>query len=571
MDRSILYTQEQGRSTDLLFAQRATMIAIGKLAKAMLGSQTMVEGLLTAPTVPASMSVQVGPGQIYSMEPVDASAYGILPADTADTILKQGLLMTATQLSCPAPTTAGYSINYLIEAIYQDSDTNNVVLPYFNSANPSQPLTGQNNSGTAQPTERQGLVALQVKAGAAATTGTQTTPAADSGYTGLAVVTVANGQTTITSSNIVTVAGVPAISSILNMIQSGAFHTANDTGAANAYVMALSPPITAYAAGMMLNIEGIVATNTGASTLNINGLGTIPITSAAGVLQGGELFAGSGAIFRINAAGNGAELIQTTGGSFPVKAATQPNHAVNYSQIGSLNGFMSIDAAQTLPNSAWGQAIQLYGNATFTSTLPAGGPASGQTGGLMYLYSDSSVVLTIAADANHFIYAPQQGLSSTTNGTTLSLGPGESILLMWRGTEIDVIGGTWMLTNSANASFRSPVTVPNATAANHAVNLGQFSSSLATNGWKKYPDPNSPTGYFIEQWGQATTTTTGVTVTFPITFPNAALDVLLGCANSGSVLATFQSLTSSGMAIQAWTSGNAAQVASSVFYNVKGY
>lgn len=209
MDRSIVYSQEQGRSTDFLFAQRAAMVGLSKLAAAVLGTTTSVNGLACSPTSPASLAVNIAPGEIYSMQDVDATAYGILPADTSDQILKQGISMLQVTLNCAAPTTSGYSINYLIEAIYQDNDTNTVVLPYFNSANPNQPLTGQNNSGQPQPTQRQGQCILVAKPGAAATTGSQTTPAPDAGYTGLWVVTVANGQTGVVSSNISIYPGAP--------------------------------------------------------------------------------------------------------------------------------------------------------------------------------------------------------------------------------------------------------------------------------------------------------------------------------------------------------------------------
>jgi hypothetical protein len=138
-----------------------------------------------------------------------------LPADTADSILKQGIVLGSSTFNLAAPTTSGYSINYLIEAIFQESDTNNVVLPYFNSANPNQPFSGQGNSGAPQPTQRQGLCVLQVKAGAAAVGGTQVTPAADAGYTGLWVITVANGQSTITSANITQLAGAPFLTATL--------------------------------------------------------------------------------------------------------------------------------------------------------------------------------------------------------------------------------------------------------------------------------------------------------------------------------------------------------------------
>ena len=78
-------------------------------------------------------------------------------------------------------------------------DTDSVTLPYYNASNPTQAYSGPNNSGVAQYTTRKGVCLLQVKTGTAATTGTQTTPAPDAGFTGLYAVTVANGQTTITS------------------------------------------------------------------------------------------------------------------------------------------------------------------------------------------------------------------------------------------------------------------------------------------------------------------------------------------------------------------------------------
>lgn len=338
MDRSIVYSQEQGRSTDFLFAQRSSMIGLSKLAESLLGTGTFVAGLAVSPTSPASLSVSVSAGQIYELANIDSTAYGVLTADTTHQILKQGVLLDAVTLACAAPLTNGYSINYLIEAAFSETDTNNVVLPYFNSANPSQPLSGQNNSGAAQATERQGQVTLVAKAGAAATTGTQTTPAADAGYVGLYVVTVAYGQTTITSSNITQVAGAPILSNILTMMQTGSTAFASDTGtAANTYALYLSPAPAALVPGMTVGIESILHTNNGASTLNVNGFGALPIQSAGGVaLQGNELVSTYGALFRLNHAGTAWVLLQTTGGSLPVVAGSKSEHAPNLGQfIGS--------------------------------------------------------------------------------------------------------------------------------------------------------------------------------------------------------------------------------------------
>ena len=377
MDRSIAYTSEQGRSTDFLFAQRATMIGLGKLAKAMLGASTVVEGLSVSPTSPAGLNVLVGSGQIYSLQDVDVTAYGALPADTSDTIVKQGLLMTAQTLATPAPTTTGYSINYLIQATYQDQDTNVVVLPYFNSANPLQPLAGQNNSGVAQPTERQGVCVVAVKAGAAATTGSQTTPAPDPGYTALAVVTVANGQTTVTSSNIVVVAGAPVITNILQMLQSGSAMNAADTGAANAYATTLTPAPAAITPGMLVGIRGIVAANSGASTFNLNGLGALPIQGpGAAALQGGEFVAGGSAILQANAGATAWSLIWTSGAQ-PVAAASHSGQSVNLGQIHNVAPFGASNVGTGATYSATTASFTAPSNGTLlikTSYAWAGAP-----------------------------------------------------------------------------------------------------------------------------------------------------------------------------------------------------
>ncbi|WP_146124064.1 gp53-like domain-containing protein [Burkholderia multivorans] len=88
---------------------------------------------------------------------------------------------------------------------------------------------------------------------------------------------------------------------------------------------------------------------------------------------------------------------------------------------------------------------------------------------------------------------------------------------------------TWSGLNT----FVNPVSVGNATLPGHALNLGQlpgqFPSSLGANGYKKIPDSNSPSGYFIEQWGNGIfptqLTTTG---NFPISFPNQVINFVCG-------------------------------------------
>lgn len=207
MNRATVYAGANPRSQDTLSNARFAMTALSLLAQDLMGQTTQVFGAPVGPTTVPSMSVFVGAGRIYQMAPLEPSAWSSLAADSTP-ILKQGILTsTGITLACPAPLTSGQSINYLIEGQYQENDTNLVTLSYWNAANPSQPFSGAGNNGVAQPTVRAGQLIVQAVAGTAATTGSQTTPAVTSGWTAIAVVTVAQGATTIVSGNITQVAG----------------------------------------------------------------------------------------------------------------------------------------------------------------------------------------------------------------------------------------------------------------------------------------------------------------------------------------------------------------------------
>jgi hypothetical protein len=226
VDRIEVYPQQILTDAEVLQTEKNALVGLGHLARAVLGTGPVVAGLACAPTSPASMSVTVGTGSIYALGTLDSTAYGSLGMDSSQ-IVKQGINSTVQTLACPAPVTTGQSIVYLIEAAYLDNDTNNAVLTYFNSTNPAMPFTGPGNTGSSQPTTRQGLCSIQVVAGTPATTGSQTTPAASSGYTGIYTVTVAYGATTIISGNISTLTAptipytLPALGAIASNFRAG--------------------------------------------------------------------------------------------------------------------------------------------------------------------------------------------------------------------------------------------------------------------------------------------------------------------------------------------------------------
>ena len=221
MDRQIIFPGCIPLDTDLLSAQRNALIGLGYLAQATLGTTTVVDGLNCSATAPASLTVTVGPGSITSLGVIDSAPFGSLPAVNTDPLVKMGITTIPTTFTLTAPGTSGQSINYLVQATLAETDATPVVLPYYNAANPSQPFSGPANNGTSQNTQRLERVQLQLKPSPPANSGTQVTPAVDSDWVGLYVITMNYGQTQVTSSSIAVYPGAPFISFKLNTLTPG--------------------------------------------------------------------------------------------------------------------------------------------------------------------------------------------------------------------------------------------------------------------------------------------------------------------------------------------------------------
>ena len=326
------------------------------------------------------------------------------------------------------------------------------------------------------------------------------------------------------------------------------YNVSLDSGVVNALAVTLNPPLAAYVPGMLLSIESIIATNTGTATVSVNGLAAIPITSAFGALQGGELFAGKGAILRINAAGTGAELIQTTGGTLPVKTATAAGQAVNlgqsdtrYVRSGGDGSAPMIDIAAggTITIAQASNILQISGNATLPT--PVG------NAGVTIVIRNENVVSVVTTPAGGIVAADgtNLGTSWTMPATYLGFATLISDNSNWI---IAYLGGRTIVSNAVNANEAvalgqgdgryaalagnagQPFAVaPSGGGVNNAVNLGQFASSLGISGYKKYPAAGSPSGFFIEQWGSASISMVHGNIyamTFPIAFPNFCIQVI---------------------------------------------
>lgn len=261
MDRPIVYPGQIPLETDLLNTNRFAMIGLAKLAAAILGTATQVSGFAATPDSPASMNVKIGAGEIYALANLDGTAYSSLAADSTHQILKQGIMLDPVLLPLTAPTTVGQSVNYLIQASLQETDTGAVVLPYYNSANPAVAYSGPSNSGAAQATTRKCGVVVSAKAGVAAATGSQVTPAADSGCVGIWVVTVAYGQTTITAPNIAAFSSAPTIPNLSSLVALNYFTGSNQSLVGNGYQKLPGGLILQWMTGTTDGAGNITATN----------------------------------------------------------------------------------------------------------------------------------------------------------------------------------------------------------------------------------------------------------------------------------------------------------------------
>jgi hypothetical protein len=196
-------------TVDVMSGFGAAMVSDGLLASTILGNDPIVDAFACSPTSPASLSVSVSAGVAWKVTPLLGTALGSIPADTAHSVPKAYWSPDAVSLTLAPPTTAGYSQSWLVQAAPSEADSDFNILSFFNSSNWQVPFSGPAGSGTSSATRRTRTLAIELVPGASAPTGSQTAPAPTAGCIPLFVITLANGQTTITSSSIQTHPSAP--------------------------------------------------------------------------------------------------------------------------------------------------------------------------------------------------------------------------------------------------------------------------------------------------------------------------------------------------------------------------
>jgi hypothetical protein len=397
MDRNIVYPGSIPLDTDLLSANKNVMIGLGFLLQAVLGTNTVADGLSCQATSPASMSVVIGPGTMTQLCPVDTLAYGSISADPTELVVKMGINIGSTTFNLVAPPSAGQSVNYLIEASFQEVDGNPIVLPYYNASNPAQSFSGPSNSGSPQNTARFQQVQLQLKAGLPGNTGSQVTSVADVGWTGLYQITVSYGQTQIAAGQITTLPTAPFLAWKLPSLRPGfgsgvQSFLSNGSFSVPAGVTQVEVEVWGGGSGSYASVPGLASgggSAGGYARKLASGLlpgQTVPVSvgggGVGGTTSGVAASAGGTSSFGqfVSATGGNLNYLATT--AAPENGATPPGIGVG----GDVNFIGSAGQAGILNQGGLGGAAPIGGTQNSGTngnigSFPGGGAAGAGTGG----------------------------------------------------------------------------------------------------------------------------------------------------------------------------------------------
>jgi len=201
-----------------------------------------------------------------------------------------------------------------------------------------------------------------------------------------------------------------------------------DTGTTNAYVITPSPAITAYATYQEFTFKA-ASTNTGASTINVSGLGTKTIKRMDGLdVKAGDIVSGrmykivyDGTNFElISAITNGLPVWRTVAGTQVLTSGTSTSWAdVDVSSVVGANACLVIFTADVAASVSGGSsvffrtkgsAIDYPGNSVGTSTFLSNGVGGSSAG-----TTANTGIVILPTDSNGFIQYKVGGASMSAN------------------------------------------------------------------------------------------------------------------------------------------------------------
>gem|GEM_PF-4100484 len=401
MYRSIIYSQEQIRSFDFLEGMRDCMKSEGNLAQSLFGpSDTILTRFSAAAKSIPNMTFDLASGSILEWAPVDADPYGAAAADASYCYQlgfaeAQEIVLTTAQLS------SGQSQWVLIRARFKQvdavrpGDPTSGVQPFYNSADPRNPLQGINNNGGILPSVRKGSVEISTVYGTPATTGAQVAPSPGGGFVPLYLVLLTFGQTTITNGQILEapagIGGYPPAP-----IWRGV-RAQHHKGAA--YGQAPQIDVTT-------EITGIVP------------LSHLPATSLYGLLP--TLRSGVGTPVAVLAGGAGDLFFQSDASILWVCVTTGGAGVAVWQPIGLVGGCVVVSSFPISP--VVGGTIYLCNTASGAGTCTLGTAASYGTGVVEFKNIGSTNVMTIYP-------ATGESLGGMAANAPITLNPGDAVRL----------------------------------------------------------------------------------------------------------------------------------------------
>jgi hypothetical protein len=263
-----LYPSEIPLDTVFMQAEKDAAIALWQFILDALGSNSSVFSGLAA-TPGTGLQVNIAAGSLYQFGEIDPTTWSDMPSDESSWMLQGINFATQALTGFTPPGTAGQSIDYLIECQIQVTDEATVSTPFTDGATPPSTVYQM------QSPARQNVIAFQVKAGSAATTGSQTPPSPDAGWVPLWVVAVDNGESGFSSGDISLAPNAPEFF--------GFVHT-NPNGNTPVFLSPLSQQ-TGF-----LNISGAALVGGLVAGYALIGSGATLVTNFASAFKGG--FAG---------------------------------------------------------------------------------------------------------------------------------------------------------------------------------------------------------------------------------------------------------------------------------------
>lgn len=310
-------------------------------------------------------------------------------------------------------------------------------------------------------------------------------------------------------------------------IQSNASAYAATTGSANAYVLTLSPAITAYAAGQDFTFKANF-TNSAAATINISALGVKSLVRQnSAALIGGEILSGS--VYKITYDGTNfqiqGEVYNPTGGLSTIASATATDLGTLTTNLVSISGTTTITgfgSSATLSNPLY--FIRFIGILTLTynaSSLIIPGAANITTA------AGDSAIVEYLGSGNWKVHEYTK-LSALPLITTPVASGGTGLATL---TAHALIAGN----GASTPNFIAPGTSGNVLSSDGtdfaSVALSTlFSQSLGTIGSIRL----GAAGSLIIKWGQTTDSGASGTVTFAVAFPSTCYAVVACSVGSGA-------------------------------------